>query len=141
MAPYSSVESIGGPQAVADVAAYIDTLDISVANGKGPGTDLSLGKMLYNENCAACHGPQGEGNNEDQVPRIQAQHYGYLVEQFDLIRKGERSNANPTMVEQIKGFTDRDVHAVMDYVSRLQPPEEFQAPPDWRNPDFAPPAY
>jgi hypothetical protein len=24
----------------------------------------------------------------------------------------------------------------MDYVSRLEPPESFQAPQGWRNPDF-----
>ena len=29
-----------------------------------------------------------------------------------------------------------DIEAVMDYVSRLQPPEELRAPEDWRNPDF-----
>ncbi len=137
MAPYASVESIGGAQAIADVAAYIDTLEISVDNGKGPGDDLELGAKLYRENCVACHGDQGQGNNEAVVPRIQSQHFGYLVTQFELIRGGDRKNANPEMVAQIKGFEQREVEAVLDYVSRLQPPEDLQAPPDWRNPDFA----
>lgn len=136
MAPYSSIEAIGGAQAVADVAAYIDTLEISVENGKGPGDDLELGARLYRENCLACHGDQGQGSNEAVVPRIQSQHFGYLVTQFELIRDGDRKNANAEMVAQIKGFEDREVEAVLDYVSRLQPPEELQAPPDWRNPDF-----
>jgi cytochrome c553 len=137
MLPYSSVESIGGTQAVADVAGYIDTLEISVDNGKGPGSDLPLGEALYRDNCARCHGAAGEGDAKAFIPRIQAQHYNYLVSQFEQIRDGKRRNANPEMAGQIQGFDERQSHAVLDWVSRLQPPAELQAPPGWRNPDFA----
>jgi cytochrome c553 len=137
MLPYSSVESIGGAQAVADVAGYIDTLEISVDNGKGPGDDLELGKQLYEEHCVRCHGAAGEGDADRFIPRIQAQQYGYLVRQFEWIRDGKRRNADPEMVTQIQGFEDRETHAVLDYVSRLEPPAQLQAPPGWRNPDFA----
>ena len=136
MAPYSSVESIGGAQAVADVAAYIDTLEISVETGKGKGNDLELGKRLYAENCARCHGPEGEGQSEIYAPRIQAQHYNYLVRQFEWIRDGKRRNANPEMVKQIQAFGDRETAAVLDYVSRLEPAPELRAPEGWKNPDF-----
>jgi cytochrome c553 len=136
MLPYSSVEAIGGPQAVADVAGYIDTLEISVQNGKGPGKDLDLGAKLYAENCVRCHGAEGEGDNDTFRPRIQAQHYDYLVTQFKQIKDGTRQNADPEMAKQIANFKERETHAVLDYVSRLQPAEELQAPPGWRNPDF-----
>ncbi|MAG32394.1 MAG: cytochrome C [Deltaproteobacteria bacterium] len=139
MAPYSSVEAIGGAQAVADVAGYIDTLEISVENGKGPGDDLALGEELYRKNCKHCHGERGEGSNDEQIPRIQAQHYDYLVNQFELIRNGGRRNADPEMMEQIQRFERREIRAIMDFVARLEPPEALQAPPDWRNPDFAQP--
>jgi cytochrome c553 len=136
MVPYSSVEAIGGTQAVADVAGYIDTLEISVENGKGDGVDLELGASLFKENCVQCHGEKGEGKNKEFMPRIQAQHYNYLITQFEQIRSGRRLNADPEMVTQIKNFEDREMRAVLDYVSRLQPPEELQAPPGWTNPDF-----
>jgi cytochrome c553 len=136
MLPYASVEAIGGTQAVADVAGYIDTLEISVENGKGSGKDLELGERLYRDNCVRCHGAKGEGNADTFVPRIQSQHYDYLVRQFESIRDGKRRNANPEMVAQIGGFGPRETHAVLDYVSRLQPPEALQAPPGWHNPDF-----
>jgi cytochrome c553 len=78
----------------------------------------------------------GEGNNELYTPRIQAQHYNYLVYQFERIKSGQRRNANPDMVAQIKNFDEREIRAVLDHVSRLEPPEEFRAPEGWQNPDF-----
>lgn len=137
MVPYSSPERIGGAQGVADVAGYIDTLEIHVATGKGSGDDLEYGEELYAKNCVRCHGENGEGNNETFVPRIQSQHFGYLRRQFEWIRDGKRRNANPEMAAQIQGFGDRETNAVLDYVSRLEPPAELQAPPGWTNPDFA----
>ena len=136
MLPYATVEAIGSAQAVADVAGYIDTLEISVENGKGPGRELELGQRLYGEKCARCHGAAGEGNADEAVPRIQAQHYNYLVREFASIQEGRRKNANAEMVKQVHDVTEPQRVAVLDYVSRLEPPEEMQAPPGWRNPDF-----
>jgi cytochrome c553 len=137
MSPYATVELIGGAQAIADVAGYIDSLEMSVDTGKGPGEDLELGAELYRDNCVRCHGPTGEGDRDAYVPRIQAQHYPYLVRQFDSIQHGKRRNANPEMVTQIRDLSPRQIQAVLDHVSRLEPPEELRAPQGWRNPDFA----
>ena len=136
MAPYASVESIGGTQSVADVAEYISTLEISVQNGKGPGTDLDLGESLYRENCMECHGENGEGSNDDLGPRIQAQHYKYLKRQFQSIRDGKRRNASEEMTSLSQELSDSEIIAVLDYASRLQPAEELRAPTGWKNPDF-----
>ena len=136
MCPLASADKIGGAQAVADVTAYIDTLEISIENGKGPGDQLERGRALYEANCARCHGPEGEGDDDSYMPRIQAQHYAYLVRQFEWIRDGKRRNADPEMKAEHSGFSAGDIRAVSDYVSRLEPPEAFQAPKGWRNPDF-----
>ncbi|MDX1734098.1 MAG: c-type cytochrome [Halioglobus sp.] len=136
MAPYATVESIGGTQAVADVAEYISTLEISVDNGKGPGTDLELGEKLYREHCLDCHGENGEGSNDDAVPRIQAQHYRYLVRQFEWIAEGTRRNASKKMAKLAEQLSEPELKAVLDYSSRLLPAPELRAPPGWKNPDF-----
>jgi cytochrome c553 len=136
MLPWASPEQIGGAQSVADVAGYIDTLELSVSGGKGPGVDLERGGKLYAESCASCHGPEGEGDGEKLVPRIQSQHYVYLLRQFQAIRDGRRGNADPEMVSHVQSISDADARVILDYVSRQEPLEMFQAPPGWRNPDF-----
>jgi len=136
MVPYAAPEIIGGAQGVADVTGYIGSLEMTSGTSKGPGDDLEHGEQLYAEHCVRCHGARGEGDAEEFVPRIQSQHFHYLVRQFEWIRDGKRRNANAEMVAQIQEFAPRDVSAVLDYVSRLSPPPELEAPPGWQNPDF-----
>jgi len=136
MRPFTSPALLGGAQELADVAAYISQLPMTPHNGKGAGNDLELGKRLYEDNCTECHGNNGEGNVEDHIPAIYGQHYRYLVRQFEWIKTGRRRNADSKMVKQVRGFRHRDVLAVMDYVSRLQPPADKLAGQGWTNPDF-----
>jgi cytochrome c553 len=136
MYPFALPSEIGGTQAIADVSEYIAVLKMNPDNGVGKGDDLELGAKLYADNCVRCHGTTGEGDAEKYYPRIQAQHYEYLLRQYRWIKEGKRRNANPDMVEQIKNFTDRDTMAVLDYVSRLKPSPELIAPKGWKNPDF-----
>lgn len=137
MYPFALPEQIGGAQALADVVAYLAKLPMTPANGVGPGDDLEHGKKLYEENCVRCHGANGEGDNEKFYPRVHGQHYNYIVRQFKEIKGGQRKNANPDMVEQVKNFSERDVLAVSDYTSRIKPPKELLAESaDWKNPDF-----
>jgi cytochrome c553 len=136
MYPFSVPRILGGPQNIADVAAYVAALPMTPVNGKGPGVDLALGEKLYREYCMNCHGTTGMGNEEDHLPQIAGQHYAYLMRQFEAIRDGRRKNSDPEMVKQIKGFTLREKSAVLDYTSRIEPPVEKVAQFGWTNPDF-----
>lgn len=135
MFPFTLLENLP-PQNIADVAAYLEKQPMTSDNGVGPGTELDHGRRLYEENCVDCHGENGEGIKRKHMPLIQGQHYNYLVRQFEWIRDGKRRNADSEMVEQIQGFTDRDISAVMDYTSRLKPPAPMLSSPGWQNPDF-----
>ncbi len=141
MYPFALPASIGDAQALADVVAYIEKLPMNPDNGKGPwdkgAPEFAQGKKLYEDNCVKCHGKQGEGDLKKFYPLIQGQHYNYMLRQFEWIRDGKRRNANPDMVEQIKGFTEKDMQMVINYVSRIPVPKEKLAPSkDWINPDF-----
>ena len=135
MLPFTMLETLSLQQ-IADVAAYIAELPMTSNNGTGPGTDLLHGQRLYQGYCGDCHEAGGEGNAVEFMPRIQGQHYAYLVRQFLWVRQGKRVNGDPEMRQQIQGFTDRDLSAVLDYVSRLTPSAHLKAGNGWENPDF-----
>ncbi|MCB1857260.1 MAG: c-type cytochrome [Gammaproteobacteria bacterium] len=136
MLPFSLLQALGGVQGMADVSAYISALPMSRDSDVGPGFDLALGEELYRKECAECHGDRGEGDDKEHIPMLQGQHYSYLKRQFNWIRIGKRRNADEKMVKQIQRFSQREISAMMDYVSRLKPPQEKLAPPGWQNPDF-----
>jgi cytochrome c553 len=141
MYPFTLPQAIGDAQALADVVAYIESLPMNPEWGKGPygpeTEEYALGEQLYQDNCVKCHGETGMGDVEKFYPRINGQHYAYMVRQFEWIRDHKRRNANPEMVEQIKNFSDKDMQAVISYTSWQPVPEEQLADSaDWKNPDF-----
>ena len=141
MYPFALPESIGDEQALADVTAYIASLPMNPDWGKGPwpaGTaEYEKGKQLFQDNCVKCHGPEGMGDPEKYFPRINGQHFKYMLRQFEWIRDGKRRNANPDMVAQVKNFSDADMKQVINYVSQIPVPKDQLAPSkDWKNPDF-----
>jgi cytochrome c553 len=119
---YPFATTLVDPQELADVAAYLQTLPIPPGNGKGPGTNLAEGEQLYKRDCVQCHGPQGEGNEEKFYPVLAGQHYEYMLRQIRDIAGLRRRNANPDMVKVVKGYTDEQLMAVVDYMSRLSWP-------------------
>ncbi len=120
MYPFTGKDVLGGPQGIENVAAYIAQLPANPDNGKGDGKQLAKGKKLYREKCSGCHGEQGQGNAASFFPRIQGQHYAYLLRQLKWIRDGLRKNANPAMLAQIREMDDTTLAVIADYVSRLE---------------------
>jgi cytochrome c553 len=69
--------------------------------------------------CIKCHGRHGEGNAGEIFPVVAAQHFGYLLREMKHIQDGTRGNSHPDMVKAIAGFSQADLEAVADYLSRL----------------------
>lgn len=136
MEAFTSPRVLQSAQDIADLAAYIASLPMSDGNGQGNKQDIELGMKLYEDNCLQCHGDKGEGEQEDHIPRLQSQHYNYLMRQFSWIRFGHRNNADQKMAKQIQKFTLREQSAVMSYVASLKPPKEKLAESGWINPDY-----
>lgn len=136
MYPIAKESVMGGPQAISDVAAYIDTLPMDPAPGTGRGINEERAEKLFYRKCAECHGADGSGDAERFFPRIHGQHYEYLLRQIKWIRNGKRRNANPVMVKRVKKMKMEDLELLADYVSRLKPPSDLLAEPGWKNPDF-----
>lgn len=121
---YPFAATLTDPQELADVSAYIQTMKIPRDNGRGPGTDLEHGKKLYERDCVKCHMKNGEGDGKQFYPVLAGQHYKYMLRQAEEIRDGKRRNANPDMVKVIKTYSDKDIDAIVDYMSRLEMPDQ-----------------
>lgn len=104
---------------IADIAAYLNHLPPTAENRKGDGSKLALGKALYEKDCASCHGKDGAGDAKKFYPMVAHQHYNYLRAQTRESRDLGRRNANPEMVAVLKQYSDADIDAVSDYMSRL----------------------
>jgi cytochrome c553 len=118
MAPFA--EALLDAQELADVAAYIETLP-TPANGTQRGTQehLAEGRRLYERDCRACHGAQGEGDGGRFVPAIAGQHERYLLRQIRAIAAGRRQNAHREMERRIASYTDAELQAVVRFAVGL----------------------
>jgi cytochrome c553 len=97
--------------------------------GDGPRHLVEAGRKIFEEGvpdanvpaCAACHGPEGHG--QDQVPRLAGQLYPYLLDELTDWQQGYRSKdpADPsnenTMVPIAKGLTKQQIKEVAAYLS------------------------
>jgi len=83
------------------------------------GSASADGKAAYGaKGCAGCHGPTGMGA---LGPRLAGQMKPYLVEQFKLIRDGQRtSGKSGMMAPAVKAVTDGDIDAIATYLSGLK---------------------
>jgi cytochrome c553 len=112
------------PQSFADIASYLEGLPIPATKDNGEGNDLERGKALYNTNCAACHGSNGEGRADSFFPMLAGQHYSYLLRELGFVREGFRGNSNPAMAAILASFSQEDLQAVAGYIAHLPPPEK-----------------
>jgi len=62
--------------------------------------DLARGQQLFGT-CAACHGPDGRGTADGEIPAIAGQHGSVLLKQLTDFRHDQRWN------ERMQFFTDR----------------------------------
>lgn len=119
MYPFSG-EWIVSAEEIADIAAYLNQLPTPTTNGKGNGYNLPRGQALYLKDCASCHGKAGEGDAKKFYPMVAGQHFSYLKRETRESRDHGRRNANLEMVKVLKRYSDADVEAVSDYMSRLK---------------------
>ena len=119
MYAFTDMETLGGLQGMADIAAYTAALPSNPSPVRGDGAQLEKGEELYTTYCIACHGKNAKGNAELYYPRLTNQHYPYLVRELNWIREKIRKNSDPAMTQILQDFDPEDIKAVADYLSRL----------------------
>jgi cytochrome c oxidase cbb3-type subunit 3 len=71
--PKFGVDGVLKPEEIQSVADYVMTL----YGTADPGVDTSKGKALFADNCAVCHGDNGQGNRDVGAPPLHSQVHLY----------------------------------------------------------------
>jgi cytochrome c553 len=81
--------TLGTPEAIADVAAYIASLPAADSN-EAAAHDVRNGEVQYNAACGACHGPTAGGNTALHAPNLAILDSAYLRRQYQNFADGIR---------------------------------------------------
>jgi cytochrome c oxidase cbb3-type subunit 3 len=79
------------------------------------GIDLGLGKKVFADNCAVCHGPEGKGNREVGAPNLTDQIWLYGSDK-ETIMQGIRNGRGATMPAWNNRLSDPVIKALTVYV-------------------------
>ena len=86
-------DNILKPTEISVVADYVRSLS---GLSTEPGADLALGKKIFADNCAVCHGPEGKGNREVGAPNLTDKIWLYASDK-DTIMQGIRNGRGGVM--------------------------------------------
>jgi cytochrome c553 len=114
-----ALKRITSPQAMRDLATYMQRLAPNPRPEVGDGKDLAAGRRYYDGLCAACHGASGEGNEKHATPSLQHQHYSYLLMQSRRLAVGHRYSVPVEVIQVLEKLPFEQMTAIADYVSRL----------------------
>lgn len=125
-------------QDLQDIAAYYadQSLQLTGASeqrvqvNSGEKVDgLALGEKIYRAGnsetgvpaCAACHAPDGGGNEPAAYPRLGGQYPEYIESQLRAFRAGDRVNDGEQMTMRLsaKHLSDAEIEAVANYIGGL----------------------
>jgi cytochrome c553 len=111
---------LDSPQALADVATYVNLLKSSAPVSMGGAYSGDLGQRLYETNCARCHGGAAQGEDASVIPRLSGQNRMYLLRQFRDIAALLRPPAGRSHAALLSPLDYQEREALADYLSRLR---------------------
>jgi cytochrome c553 len=77
--------------------------------------------------CASCHGPEGQGTNDEYFPRLAGKPAGYLYNQLIAFRDARRKY--PPMNYLLEFLPDAYLKKMAEHFASLRPPFPQVAPP------------
>ncbi|MGH8286587.1 MAG: c-type cytochrome [Steroidobacteraceae bacterium] len=112
------------PQQLADLASFVSQMQRTSHPGRVDPELLGRGASVYFVQCESCHGPIGEGDADDVVPRLAGQHSDYLIRQFYDAVEGRRPNMDGEHARRLAKLDRDEIVGIADYLSRLTPSPE-----------------
>jgi cytochrome c oxidase cbb3-type subunit 3 len=77
--------------------------------------DLTLGKKVFADNCAACHGPEGNGNRDFGAPNLTDKIWLYGPDKATIL-EGIQNGRGGTMPAWQRRLSDPTIKALVVYV-------------------------
>jgi cytochrome c553 len=84
--------------------------------------DTEAGGLLYQAQCAACHGKTGMGRG--MFPMLVGQYTNYLQRQVDLYLKGDRPHDEEGTTGVLNTLDAQQIRDVLAYLTAIQEPTE-----------------
>ena len=105
------------------VSEYVASMPVVPATSTLAEGDAAAGQLAYGL-CAACHGPQGAGNEALNAPPLTGQHDWYLLAQLQKFRSGWRGASEgdiwgATMRPNAMTIDDQAMADVVAYIQTL----------------------
>ena len=100
---------------ISTVADYVHSLSGLATE---PDTDLALGKKIFADNCALCHGPEGKGNREVGAPNLTDKLWFYGSDK-KIIIEGLQNGRGGVMPAWGGRLSDSTIKALTVYVHSL----------------------
>lgn len=120
MEPYSKYVLQAGIDEIAD---YFAVQTRQRATTKSDPSAVKRGAALAGQ-CAACHGPRGEGDAFQAIPAIQGQPAGYLQLQLTILKENKRklddAVVDETKKTMLKPLSEADLAGLAAYFSSLK---------------------
>lgn len=120
MEPYSKYVLQAGIDEIAD---YFAIQTRQRATTKSDPSAVKRGAALAGQ-CAACHGPRGEGDAFQAIPAIQGQPAGYLQLQLTILKENKRklddAVVDETKKTMLKPLSEADLASLAAYFSSLK---------------------
>ena len=108
------------------LSEYFEAFDAPLAEADVPAGDLTAGKQLYEDTCAACHGFKAIGSAAVQAPNLVILSPWYFKEQMKAYeqgwRGGEKSTTRAKHMRSIAGqvSTPKQLDDLIAYITSLR---------------------
>jgi cytochrome c553 len=114
---------LGAYQDIADVAGYLSRQPRGSGAAPFARGNFAQGAILYQANCASCHGARGEGDDAEAVPMLAGQHPGYLLRQMYESVDERRPALASLHSKNIKPLDFEQLRTIANFLSGIdQPP-------------------
>lgn len=101
-----------------NIALYYGAQKVTEKQSANPELD-EHGKTKFNQICTACHGANGQG--QDDMPRLAGQPADYVRDTLKRFRAGGKHRPGSLMIPIAKQLSDNDIEALASYVQGLNP--------------------